>query len=137
MGSLILAPLLWSKLHAVAVGVATFRLLLCSGGAAPEGEWAGGCLSLWGAAKLCCRPGGWGTWSSWGFPAAGLYAGMPPSSCEAPVPLRPSKSTRFSFVPGAPAVGTRSQVLLFSFPSIQHTTHCVSMLWCGWLGLGI
>ena len=50
------------------------------------------------------------------------------SSCEAPVPLRLSKSTHFSFVPEVPAVGTCSQVLLLHFPNIQHTMQCVFAL---------
>ena len=58
----------------------------------------------------------------------GKCPGMLPSSCETPVPLRLSNGTCFSFVPLAPAVGTCSQVLLFCFPSIQHTMHCVSAL---------
>ena len=56
-------------------------------------------------------------------------ARMIPSRCKAPpVLLRLLKSTCFSFVPGVPAAGTCLQVLLFRFPSIQHTTHCVSAL---------
>ena len=50
------------------------------------------------------------------------------SSCYTPILLRLSKSTHFSFVPWELAVGTHSQILLFHFPSIQHTVQCVSAL---------
>lgn len=53
-------------------------------------------------------------------------AGMILSSCEAPVPLRHSKSTRFSFFRGEPATGNCSHILLFCFPNIQHTMQYVS-----------
>ena len=63
--------------------------------------------------------------------------GMLPSSCGVPVLLRFFKGHSLFFVPGVPAVGTCSQVLLSCSSSILHTTHCVSVLWCGWLGLAI
>ena len=75
------------------------------------------------------------------FPRISSYwadcAGALLSSCEAPVPLRFSKGTHFSFVPGVLAAVTHSQILLSCFSSIQHPMHCMSMLRCGWLGLGI
>ena len=52
-------------------------------------------------------------------------AGMILLSCRVPVPLRISKCTHFSFVPGEPAVGTCSQILLFHFPGILHTVQFV------------
>lgn len=56
------------------------------------------------------------------------FAGMLPSSCEAPVPLSLTKSTHSSFLPGAQAAGTRLLILLSHFPNIQHTKYCVSAL---------
>ena len=64
-------------------------------------------------------------------------AGMIVSSCEAFVPLRLSKSTHFSFVPGELAVGTHSQILLFCFPNIQHTMDACLGSQCRFLGLSI
>ena len=111
---------------AVAVGVACLRLLLQYGGAASEGEQVGGCLSRWGAAALR----GFGCPEFPVIPSCWAKCpGMLPSSCGVPVPLRLSKSIRFSLsqVRRLRKTGHRSYC---RFPSFQHPTHalCVCAL---------
>ena len=119
----------------LAVGLASLRLLLCYGGAQRGNGWGAVWLftamrGLRAVAQGVSAPG-----VPW-IPAAGLCSGMLPSSCGVRVPLRLSKSTRFSLAHGHQLQGPNHRS--YCPGSLVSSTPCpVSALWCRWLELGV